>query len=817
MDTSRTVTYRANVISSPERTTKLRWPHNFGSYRLADSDMASGSLLGSPHVQMKLKATGAIERVFCVQAGQTLIRTFAPRHWDEDTGIKLEEISGHYFMFPEHQEHKFMLSNGVHVREDVFVSGDAVHYVIEFTNDSEERQRIGTYAFCELAKNVDDQLVVEYDRELRALVARSKDEPHLARAVGAARRPQSFEVSIDHAMAVTDRFPGRLSERTEAPRGLTMGVLQYSTELDPTEKGSLAFRLCVSANGVEEVKSFYKSAPNVDKALSETESRYHELLGRSVAMTPNAEINRGVLWAKANMERVMLETPTGMSFTNDPLGSNNCVGRDAAWFSAGADFFRPDFSKACLMQFIDRQKPDGMIVEYYNMLDGKTEDFGLNINDDTPLIVWSAWHHYQLTHDRAFLDKTLPNLIKAGRYILSQRNDKGLVWCTSQKMGSPGIIGWRNVIQDYRLSGAVTEVNAECYGALQGIAALATAAGDQGTADEFTAHAKELRDAINKHLFNERNGLYYLNIDVDGTPRSDITADLVLPVIFGVADRETAVRIIRRLSDRDFWTSGGMRTIPYDAMNYDPEGASGCLGGVWNGVTFWYAKAAAEYLPDFTDEALTNGFENYARNPQRNNTVPGQFSEWLHGETLVNQGMELSPWFPPRYVWAVLEGALGFDISGERPYIRPNLASDWTWCGLRRVPYDGDYLTWFSACVPELRVWSTAQVGADAPVTILEEDLNERVQASGDEAIATGIGNGSRIVALVGNTSDRTVTTALRVRDLDGEYSVRRFESLGKTWIDVEATVEELQRGIAIELGPKGFSVMELQRKASDS
>ena len=89
MDTSRTVTYRANVISSPERTTKLRWPHNFGSYRLADSDMASGSLLGSPHVQMKLKATGAIEKVYCVQAGQTLIRTFAPRHWDEETGIKL--------------------------------------------------------------------------------------------------------------------------------------------------------------------------------------------------------------------------------------------------------------------------------------------------------------------------------------------------------------------------------------------------------------------------------------------------------------------------------------------------------------------------------------------------------------------------------------------------------------------------------------------------------------------------------------------------------------------------------------------------------
>ncbi len=36
------------------------------------------------------------------------------------------------------------------------------------------------------------------------------------------------------------------------------------------------------------------------------------------------------------------------------------------------------------------------------------------------------------------------------------------------------------------------------------------------------------------------NGLYYLNIDVDGRARSDVTADLVFPVIFGVADEETA-------------------------------------------------------------------------------------------------------------------------------------------------------------------------------------------------------------------------------------------------------------------------------------
>ena len=49
--------------------------------------------------------------------------------------------------------------------------------------------------------------------------------------------------------------------------------------------------------------------------------------------------------------------------------------------------------------------------------------------------------------------------------------------------------------------------------------------------------------------------------------------------------------------------------------------------------------------------------------PRRNNTVPGQFSEWLHGETLTNEGMMLSPWDPPRYLWAAVEGAAGLDMS----------------------------------------------------------------------------------------------------------------------------------------------------------
>ena len=180
--------------------------------------------------------------------------------------------------------------------------------------------------------------------------------------------------------------------------------------------------------------------------------------------------------------------------------------------------------------------------------------------------------------------------------------------------------------------------------------------------------------------------LYYLNIDLDGSKRTDCTADLVFPLMFGVADDETAARIVSRLSSEEFWTSAGIRTVPRTAVNYEPTHGYGLLGGVWVGVSFWYAFAAARFNPAFMAHSLGSSFQHYSNDPRRNNTVPGQFSEWLHGETLVNQGMMLSPWFPPRYLWAAIEGAAGFDVSEGVPSVNPRLAPDWQWMGVQNLP-----------------------------------------------------------------------------------------------------------------------------------
>jgi hypothetical protein len=230
-------------------------------------------------------------------------------------------------------------------------------------------------------------------------------------------------------------------------------------------------------------------------------------------------------------------------------------------------------------------------------------------------------------------------------------------------------------------------------------------------------------------------------------------------------------------------------------------------------MTFWFAKGAAGMIPQFSVDALALGFQNYNRDPVRNNTVPGQFSEWLNGETLVNQGMMLSPWFPPRYLWAAMEGVLGFsaEVTGAR--VQPALPPDWQWSAARNVPFRGSHLSWIACRTPELQVYACGELSSSLPVTRCGRDCSDRVVVNGDETVAVALQDDDRTFAFVGNTHGRSVTTTLRVSNLpDGSHRVRRYDSLRKQWTDGETMdARELARGTIIELERKGFTLLEIR------
>ena len=793
------------------------------TYEVPDHQMAAGSTFGSPKATLVIKSTGAIEKFYSVDAGKTLVSTVVLHHFDERSGIALTAYPGTFVIHPEHQEHLFELSSGVRVHESIFllsgkphgerVDPPAAYYTVTLTNLTEKEQVIGTFASAQLRGETPHGVATAYSPAHRALLAWNISNREWVRTFGCSVKPSSYETTRDIGKPSRASFPGRLSNITEACADDPVGIFHLRHRLKAGQSVSFFFTLSFSVKGRAAALRTYARSPRAARALQETREYYHEVLGRAVLLTPDEEVNRGVLWAKANMLRTQTFAETGWCFVNDPTRSNNSVGRDTAWFAFGSDYITPEFSRASLLWYAKHLEKNGMVVEYYDVRNGKSADYGFNINDNTPLLILALWHHYGTTGDAAFLKNIYPHARKAANHILSQRNKHGLVWCTANGTSDYGIVGWRNVIANYTLSGATTEVNSECYAALNTVAQMARALKKDKDGAAFQAHAEQLRTAINEHLFDKETGLYYLNIDTNGHACTDVTSDLVFPVMFGVADESSSAHIISRLSAPEFWSAAGIHTVPRNAMNYGPTHGYGLLGGVWAGVTFWYVFAAARFNPEFMAYALAACFRHYSIDPLRNNTVPGQFSEWLHGESLANQGMMLSPWFPPRYVWAAIEGAGGLDLTRDVPGLEPRLAPDWKWMGVRNVPLAGQNATWFIVRVPDMTIYTNFSFNQTTKYELYDEDISRLASCSDDATVVMAFRKGNQFTVLVGNTMIRTVTTALYLElPSEASYAVRTYSSLRPEWVESRTHgADDFQQGVPVQLDRKGFCVLELR------
>jgi len=794
-------------------------------YTIGDHDLPAGSTLGGPKAVVTLKATGAIEKFYDIDAGQVLVGTVLMHHWDERTGVRLHPGLGEFRLWPDRQEHEFTFADRTAVRETVLVlSGSpdghdvdppAAYYIVELTNEADERKMISTYAAARMRGETDHDVVTAYDEKLHAVAAWNAAKPDIVRHVGSTIAPTTYEVTCDAARTSAATFPGPLENALDAGGYEPIALLHFRHELEPGASTSFAIVVTCSIDGRAAATKVHANVPTPAEAVARTRAWYAEVLSRAIVATPEADINRGVLWAKANMLRVETRSQTGWSFVNDPTNSHNSVGRDTAWFAYGADYLTPGFAAESLEWYATHLEDDGLVVEYYDIRDGTPATYGLNINDNTPLLIIALKHHADATGDRAFLERNFPHAERAARKILEERDDRGLVYCTSTKTSDWGIVGWRNVIENYRLSGATTELNSECFAALSTFALMARCLGHDDLATEFDGHARDLKAAIDEHLTNPDNELYLLNIDVDGRRRTDITSDMVFPVLFGVADEPTAARVINRLRFDEFWTNAGIRVVPRYAIDYSPGKTPGygLLGGVWVGATFWYAFAAARFDPAFVAESLRDSFRHYALDPIRYNTVPGQFSEWLHGETLSNEGMLLSPWYPPRYLWAAIEGAMGLRLRDGPPALDPRLPANWAWSGVRNLQLRGGESSWFVARTPDLALCATSEFAQDGPYERYDADVTDRLKVADPAVAGFAFEREGEVVVLLGNTSAQTVTTGVRFEgDFDG--TIQSWNSSQPAWLHDDRTAKRLCTGVGIELERQGFFLIRARTGA---
>lgn len=489
----------------------------------------------------------------------------------------------------------------------------------------------------------------------------------------------------------------------------------------------------------------------VHKLLDDSITAIDRYLAAGRLWTPDELIERGGLWAKINQLRMQQEYTWGTGFSNNPP-SDVVVGRDSYWYLSGSSYYAQPWSKLLLsLWFSKGLELSGKFVEYMAAAGNPifTDDYGLNINDNTPLLLMAAHRYYSMSGDLEFLHDVYPLLLNSANYILSQRlvgknNPYGLVWCTSTETFVRGLCGWRNCIRNYNLSGAVTEVNVECYQALCEVADLAKAMGDDANRTRLEACAQDLKEAINQHLRASApsNPFYCLNINPAGVRVEDTTADLLYPVLSGVTDRATGQAIMKELFSDTFWASspdgaGGIRTVSSAQAGYEATGSPdnyGLLGGVWPNLALWAGKAAAaQGLPDLTVKALHGTFLLSEREDAAHyNVVPGEFPEYFNGDDLRQWGMPLSPFVPGIYLWCGLEGLAGIEPQASGLRVKPSIPREWGWIAISHLPYRGYPLTLLAAA-KERTIYTTAHVDTDWKQIVVSDELQTKYSFISDQ------------------------------------------------------------------------------------
>ena len=384
---------------------------------------------------------------------------------------------------------------------------------------------------------------------------------------------------------------------------------------------------------------------------------------------PTPSIERVCAWGKIGSWRVWHRYGTGdWGFTNDPPG-NTVVTRDVAWFMFGTDYFAPHWSRELLTTLARHAVyPGGKIAEFVRLAVPREkseirpptplekDDYGLNLNDATPLFVLAVEHHWRLTQEQKVLEQFYPVARDAAHWILRQKREDGLIWCDGKKTNVLGIAGWRNIIPGYRLSGAVTELNAECVAALRAVSRLAEAVGDSVKAQQFQEESTHLSEAMSQ-LVNPETGMFFLNRDENGA-NPQLAIDLALPALLQAGPEEARVRTLLRLVEDDFRGPFGLLCLSRNDPAFHPRFGWGLMGGSWPNATAWAAAALAPYhlslAWELTEQMASTLFpETWIPSAV---SVPGQFPEWFEGDTGRSSGMSLSPWMPATFVWLVQEG-----------------------------------------------------------------------------------------------------------------------------------------------------------------
>lgn len=233
--------------------------------------------------------------------------------------------------------------------------------------------------------------------------------------------------------------------------------------------------------------------------------------------------------------------------------------------------------------FLHKYTPSGMLASsWHPWLKGSAPQLPIQ-EDETALVLWALWHHFSRFRDIEFIKPLYRPLIKrAADFMMNYRD-------TRTGLPLPSYDLWEE------RQGILTFTASAVYGGLIAASHFTDAFGETELSGEYLRGARELREAMDRYLYLEREKRFarMINFSPDGTIDIDATVDASLSgtFAFGAYDagdyrvKSTMEQIYEKLWVRT--AVGGVARYENDTYHRVSEKTP---GNPWFITTMWLAQ-----------------------------------------------------------------------------------------------------------------------------------------------------------------------------------------------------------------------------------
>lgn len=314
-----------------------------------------------------------------------------------------------------------------------------------------------------------------------------------------------------------------------------------------------------------------------------------------------------------------------------------------------------------VMNFLNEQSPDGKIE--IAIFPSKEHDFASRMphkNIHKPVLAQHVAFISKYHTNTDWIDEIFPKLAKfVSYYEQNAKHESGLYYFFDDF--AIGVDNDPSTFYRPDNSSASIFLNTLMYMELGAMSHLAKLIGRNEDANYYHMRQAELKNAINEHCYDEKDGMYYscdINLrpiepDVllhSGAPRHYSTLiqrlgcwSSFLPLWAGIPTDEQAERIIKEnlLDEKAFWAPYGVRSLSKYEKMYRLVGTgnpSSWQGGVWILSNYFLFKALCRYGYKAEANELATRTLNLLAKDLKNS---GAFHEYYNpetGEGLFNKG-----------------------------------------------------------------------------------------------------------------------------------------------------------------------------------